>query len=137
VAPGLGTGKNHTTRFQEDPKLVSAEDHVSEPKDTWQARLPAKLRDQTRKLFRPSEGDAWVIDGKQSGPLGLGVQADTKFEDYRPPGETYQTIRKGADDPYERGDCPSTTSMLDWARVVDAFLFVEFSHRRSPVFPWS
>ncbi|MBI3743792.1 MAG: amidohydrolase [Chloroflexi bacterium] len=83
-------------------RIVSADDHVEEAKDTWQKRVAAPLRDRAPRVVRTPAGDAWVIDGKQGGTMGLGVQGGKKFEDYRASGETYETIRPGAFDPVER-----------------------------------
>ncbi len=82
--------------------LVSADDHVQEPGDTWVKRVPTKLRDRAPRIERGPDGDAWVIDGKRGRSMGMEVQGGKKFEDYKQSGETYETIRKGAWDPNER-----------------------------------
>jgi hypothetical protein len=33
-------------------RTLSADDHLQEPKDLWQDRLPSKLRDRAPKLVR-------------------------------------------------------------------------------------
>ncbi len=81
--------------------LISADDHVQEPPDTWQRRVAAKFRDRAPRVVRTDNGDAWVIEG-QATTLGMEVQAGRKFEDYKASGETYDSIRKGAYDPVER-----------------------------------
>ncbi len=82
--------------------VISADDHVQEPGDTWVKRVPAKLRDRAPRMERGPDGDAWVIDGKRGRTIGMEAQGGKKFEDYRSSGETYETIRKGAWDPNER-----------------------------------
>jgi uncharacterized protein len=81
--------------------LISADDHVQEPPDTWQKRVPPKFRDRAPKVVHTKQGDAWVIEG-QAQSLGMEVQAGKKFEDYKAAGETYDSIRKGSFDPVER-----------------------------------
>jgi predicted TIM-barrel fold metal-dependent hydrolase len=83
-------------------KIISADDHVEEPRDTWQSRVPAKLRDRAPKVERVGEGDAWTVDGKVVTKMGLQVQAGRKFEEYKLEGETYESIRPGSYDPRER-----------------------------------
>jgi len=83
-------------------KIISADDHIVEPPDTWQARVPAKLRERAPKIIHTDDGDAWQIDGVRFRPLGVDSQAGKKFEDYRSSGETFQTIRRGGFDPVER-----------------------------------
>src|SRR5580704_16211591 len=82
--------------------IVSSDDHVQEPGDTWTKRVPAKLRDRAPRIERGPDGDAWVIDGVRGRTMGMEVQGGKKFEDYKQSGETYQTMRKGAWDPVER-----------------------------------
>jgi uncharacterized protein len=83
-------------------RIISADDHVQEPKDTWQARVPERLRDRAPKVVKMDGGDVWVMDGKIVTKMALSVAAGKKFEDYKAEGETYETIRPGAFDPYER-----------------------------------
>src|SRR5580700_1332917 len=73
--------------------LISADDHVQEPPDTWQKRVPAKFRDRAPKVVRTDQGDAWVIEGSAVS-LGMEVQAGKKFEDYKATGETYDSIAR-------------------------------------------
>jgi predicted TIM-barrel fold metal-dependent hydrolase len=40
----------HTIEAQPSPSIVDADSHLSEPADTWTARLPAKWRDQAPKV---------------------------------------------------------------------------------------
>jgi predicted TIM-barrel fold metal-dependent hydrolase len=82
--------------------VISSDDHVEEPKDTWQSRVPAKLRDRAPRVVRVEDGDAWEINGVRGRTIGLEAQAGKKFEDYKASGESYDTIRKGSYDPHER-----------------------------------
>ena len=85
-----------------DYRVISSDDHVEESKDTWQTRVPAKLRERAPKVVRVPDGDAWQIDGVTGRTIGLEAQAGKKFEDYKSSGESFDTIRKGAWDPVER-----------------------------------
>src|SRR5579883_3619411 len=82
--------------------VISSDDHVEEPKDTWQSRVPAKLRDRAPKVVRVADGDAWEINGVRGKTIGLEAQAGKKFEEYKSSGESYDTIRKGSYDAHER-----------------------------------
>src|SRR5579883_2429324 len=83
-------------------RIISADDHVEEPRDTWQSRVPAKLRGRAPRVERVGGGDAWTVDGKVVTKMGLQVQAGRKFEEYKLEGETFETIRPGSYDPHER-----------------------------------
>src|SRR5579883_949694 len=82
--------------------IISADDHVQEPPDTWQSRVPGKLKQRAPRIVSTPEGDAWEVDGRRYGALGLGAQAGRRYEDYKASGDTYNTIRKGTFDPAER-----------------------------------
>src|SRR5712664_4152767 len=84
-------------------RVISADDHVQEPADTWQARAPARLKDRAPKVVSTASGDTWMIDGQALGAgIGLAVQAGRKFEEYSATGFRYDAIRKGSFDPSER-----------------------------------
>ena len=82
--------------------IISADDHVEEPRDTWQIRVPKALRDRAPKVERLEGGDVWTVDGKVVSKLGLQVAAGKKFEEYKFSGETLESIRPGAYDAHER-----------------------------------
>ena len=75
-------------------KLISADDHVQEPADTWQKRVPAKFRDRAPKVVHTEQGDAWVIEGQAAdsrygGPGGQevpGLQGDRRDLRFHPQG---------------------------------------------------
>lgn len=49
----------------DDWGIVSVDDHVIEPPDTWTSRVPAKFRDRAPKIVQlePGKGFAWDFDG--------------------------------------------------------------------------
>src|SRR5260370_36481830 len=84
-------------------RIISADDNVQEPADTWQSRVPARLKDRAPKVVSAPSGDTWVVDGKAVGAgIGLAVQAGRRFEEYSASGFTYDTLRKGSFDPTGR-----------------------------------
>ena len=85
-----------------DYRIISADDHVQEPKDTWEKRAPPGLRDRAPKVVNVDGGDVWMLEGKVVMKMGMNAAAGKKFEEYKLEGGTYQTIRPGAFDPHER-----------------------------------
>jgi uncharacterized protein len=83
-------------------KIISSDDHIQEPPDTWTSRLPDKLRDRAPKLVSTPEGDAWVVENKRARLIGLQFAAGKRFEDYKPTARAFDEIRRGAYDPAER-----------------------------------
>ena len=56
----------------EDMILVSVDDHVIEPPDMFDGRLPAKYQDLAPKLIRRDDGtDYWHYDGSEIPNVGL------------------------------------------------------------------
>src|SRR5580658_6186031 len=46
------------------PRIVSVDDHVVEPADVWQERLPAKYKDVGPRIVRAPMGEITFIGGK-------------------------------------------------------------------------
>ena len=45
-----------------DYPIIDADAHVNEPPDTWQSRVPARLRNGGPKVLRTDKGDVWSFD---------------------------------------------------------------------------
>jgi len=92
-----------TDRFFEvasiDYPILDADAHVNEPPDTWQARVPAKLRDRAPKVVHTAEGDVWSFDdGAAMRPVGLTATAGLSYLGFRPSGLRYESMRAGSFD---------------------------------------
>jgi len=60
----------------EATRFISADDHVQEPPDLWEKRLPKSLRDRAPKMIKlPDGGEAWDIPGHPPKPFGIQVVA--------------------------------------------------------------
>ena len=42
-----------------DYPILDADAHVNEPPDTWQTRVPHKLRNRAPKVLHTEHGDVW------------------------------------------------------------------------------
>jgi predicted TIM-barrel fold metal-dependent hydrolase len=82
--------------------LISVDDHVIEPPNVWQDRIPARLRDAAPRIVRDDEGEAWVYQGKRFATIGLSAAAGRKKEEFSPVPVTYQDMRPGCYDPVAR-----------------------------------
>ncbi len=79
--------------------ILDADAHVNEPPDTWQARVPAKLRDRAPKVVHTDNGDVWSFDdGKSMRPVGLTATAGLSYLQFKPAGITYEGMRPGSFD---------------------------------------
>ena len=103
-------------RVAELPLIISVDDHVVEPADVWQDRLPAKYRDVGPRIVRAPMGEITFVGGKLTvQPGSEGVPTDWwYYEELRRPllrldaavgiprdevtitGVTYDDMRPGA-----------------------------------------
>jgi predicted TIM-barrel fold metal-dependent hydrolase len=82
-----------------DYPIIDADAHVNEPPDTWQARVPAKLRARAPKVLHGPDGDVWSFDdGKRLRPLGLTATAGLSYPQFKAAGLRYEDIRPGSYD---------------------------------------
>jgi predicted TIM-barrel fold metal-dependent hydrolase len=83
-------------------KIISSDDHIQEPPDTWTSRLPQNLRDRAPRLEKTPEGDVWVVENRRARLIGLQFAAGKPFEEYQMTARVFSEIRPGAYDPAER-----------------------------------
>ena len=80
-----------------DYPILDSDAHVNEPPDTWQARVPTKLRDRAPKVVSGADGDQWSFDdGKVMRPVGLTATAGRSYPQFAPSGITYESMRPGS-----------------------------------------
>jgi predicted TIM-barrel fold metal-dependent hydrolase len=89
----------------EEPYIVSVDDHVIEPADTWQKHMPEKLRDRGPKCFDGPEGIYWELDGTRMDSSGHNSKSVASVGiplGERKGGYHWEEIRPGCYDPIER-----------------------------------
>jgi predicted TIM-barrel fold metal-dependent hydrolase len=56
--------------------IIDADSHVTEPKDTWTARVPARFVERVPHVRRAADGrDTWFLDGASIGTMGVSAPA--------------------------------------------------------------
>ena len=87
----------------DDMVLVSVDDHVVEPPDLFEGRLPADYADLAPKLIRKDAGtDVWVYDGAEMPNIGLNAVAGRPPEEYGIEPTSFDEMRPGCYDIDER-----------------------------------
>jgi predicted TIM-barrel fold metal-dependent hydrolase len=87
----------------EDMIFISVDDHVVEPPDMFDGRMPAKYADQAPRIVRNEQGDdVWVFDGQNIPNIGLNAVAGRPKEEYGVDPTSYQEMRPGCYDVHER-----------------------------------
>jgi predicted TIM-barrel fold metal-dependent hydrolase len=87
----------------EDLILVSVDDHVVEPPDLFDGRLPAKYQDVAPKLVRKDSGvDVWQFMGQELPNIGLNAVAGRPPEEYAMDPQSFDDMRTGCYDIHDR-----------------------------------
>ena len=87
----------------EDMILVSVDDHVVEPPDMWDGRVPKKYADQTPRMVVQDDGtEAWEFQGRRSTNVGLNAVAGRPPEDYAFDAQALADMRAGCYDVHQR-----------------------------------
>ena len=87
----------------EDMIFISVDDHVVEPPDMFEGRLPAKFADQAPKVVRNEQGDdVWTFNGAVIPNIGLNAVAGRPKEEYGIDPTSFEEMRSGCYDVHER-----------------------------------
>jgi predicted TIM-barrel fold metal-dependent hydrolase len=108
--------------------LVSADDHVVEPPNVWQDRLPAKHREAGPRLVEENGYEFWVFEGSRRPSRGLEATAGKRFEEFSPLPLTYKEMRSGCYDVRAR------IADMDEGGVLAAIVFPSFPRFAGQVF---
>ena len=84
--------------------IISADSHVTEPPDTYTARIDRKFRDRAPHVVRdPQRGDIFVVDGLDKPiPMGLVAAAGQPAENLKMFGAKWEELHRGGWDPEAR-----------------------------------
>src|SRR5262249_55746920 len=87
----------------EDMIFISVDDHVVEPPDLFEGRLPKRYADVAPRVERTDAGDdVWVFDGKVVPNIGLNAVAGRPKEEYGVEPTAFDEMRPGCYDVHER-----------------------------------
>ena len=87
----------------DDLILVSVDDHVVEPPDVFEGRLPAKYRDLAPRFITREDGtNAWEYEGNVMSNVALNAVAGRPPEEYGIEPTSFDEIRPGTHDIHER-----------------------------------
>ena len=87
----------------EDLIMVSVDDHVVEPANLFEGRLPAKYQDLAPRFITRDDGtNAWVYEGAEIGNVALNAVAGRPPEEYGIEPTALDELRPGTYDIHER-----------------------------------
>jgi predicted TIM-barrel fold metal-dependent hydrolase len=103
------TGKTGVTWLPEPERrdrrftVVSCDDHLVEPRTTFDGRISSKFRDQAPRVEElPDGGEAWIYDGQVLPNLGLNAVVGRPVEEWNMEPTRFDEMRQGAWDPVAR-----------------------------------
>ena len=108
--------------------LISADDHVCEPPDLWQDRLPSKHREAGPRMIEEDGVEVWVFEGKRRPSRGLESTAGRRFEQFSPLPLSYKEMRPGC------YDVKARIADMDMGGVLAAIVFPSFPRFAGQVF---
>ncbi|HWC38637.1 MAG TPA: amidohydrolase family protein, partial [Acidimicrobiales bacterium] len=83
--------------------LVSVDDHLIEPPDMFEGRMPARYRDDAPRVTRTDDGaDVWTFNGNVIPNVGLNAVAGRPREEYGIDPTAFDEMRPGCFDVDER-----------------------------------
>src|SRR5580704_18078473 len=83
--------------------ITSVDDHIIEPPNVWQDRVPAKYKDVAPRVIVDENGhETWAYEEIRQETGGLGASAGRRPEDITPVGFPYSEMRPGCYDPKAR-----------------------------------
>jgi predicted TIM-barrel fold metal-dependent hydrolase len=86
-----------------DFTIISADSHVSEPPNLWLERMERKYRERAPRIERYGDSDCFVYEGQAAPhPIGLGVMAGKKPEEFKAMGVKLEDCRPGGWDTQAR-----------------------------------
>jgi predicted TIM-barrel fold metal-dependent hydrolase len=101
--------------------LVSVDDHMVEPPDMFEGRVPDKYKDQVPRLVRrEDETMAWVYEGQQVPNIALNAVAGRPREELGAEPTTFEELRPGCYDIHAR------VKDMDAAGVLGSMCFPSF-----------
>lgn len=83
--------------------VVSVDDHLIEPPDIFEGRLPAKFQARVPRVVEDGNGgQVWLFEGRMHAGIGLAASAGRKLEQCAFDPDRYEFMRPGAFDPKAR-----------------------------------
>src|SRR6266704_5808617 len=83
--------------------MISVDDHVVEPPDVFEGRLPARYADLAPRVIKTEQGDdVWSFNGAVIPNIGLNAVAGRPKEEYGIEPTAFDEMRPGCWDVHER-----------------------------------
>jgi predicted TIM-barrel fold metal-dependent hydrolase len=119
-----------------DPMIVSVDDHLIEPPDLFEGRMPAALVDSAPRIVEFDDGrQAWVYEDKLYPNVGLNAVAGRPREEWSMEPARFDEMRPGCYDIHERikdMDSGGIWSSVCFPSLIAGFCGAVFSNSKDP-----
>jgi predicted TIM-barrel fold metal-dependent hydrolase len=122
---------------KDDYVLISVDDHIIEPPDMWDGRLPKKYQDKAPKMVTRADGaSVWMYEDREIETFAVNAVAGRPQEEWGFEPQSYDDLRPGCYDVHARVKDMSANG--EWASMnfstfvhFPGTLFSVFAHRDS------
>ena len=118
------------------PPIVSIDDHLVEPPDTFTGRLPARLADAAPHVEVDPDGtEKWVFDGQRHGQIGLNAVVGRPKEEWSMEPANFADMRRGCWDPVARladMDADGVRASVNYPSLIAGFAGTMFARCSDP-----
>jgi predicted TIM-barrel fold metal-dependent hydrolase len=108
--------------------LVSVDDHVLEPANVWQDRVPAKYKDIAPHMVATADEEYWMYEDRRVNTNGLSAVAGKSKERFSPDPVRFSEMRPGCYEPKAR------VADMDRAGILASMCFPSFPRFCGQVF---
>jgi predicted TIM-barrel fold metal-dependent hydrolase len=116
--------------------VVSVDDHLVEPADLFEGRLPARYAGHAPRVETAEDGtEAWVFDGRRHPQIGLNAVAGRPKDEWSMEPARFDEMRPGCYDPVARAtdmDLDGVAASLCFPSLIAGFAGTAFSRARDP-----
>ncbi|MFG2039727.1 amidohydrolase family protein [Dactylosporangium sp. NPDC048998] len=106
---GFTTADRNKVTFLPDPPrqerkytFISVDDHIVEPPDAFEGRMPAKYAEQTPRVVEKDGSHVWVYDGREFPNVGFNAVVGRPVDEYSMEPSRFDDMRRGSWDIHER-----------------------------------
>ncbi len=82
--------------------FISVDDHIVEPPDAFEGRMPAKFAEQTPRVVEQDGSHVWIYDGKEFPNVGFNAVVGRPVDEYSMEPSRFDDMRRGSWDIHER-----------------------------------
>jgi predicted TIM-barrel fold metal-dependent hydrolase len=100
--------KGKVTFLPEPPRqprrytVISVDDHIVEPKHTFEGRMPAKFADQAPRVVEKDGADVWIYDGQEFPNVGFNAVVGRPVDEWGFEPTRFEDMRRGSWDIHRR-----------------------------------